>query len=98
MSDSVGQGQQINQIETIWQVVHRAHDADQPDKMTAAQQVILQRYRPAIFRYLLACLGNADAADELCQEFSLRLIRGDFRNADPEKGRFRDLLKKRCIT
>jgi RNA polymerase sigma-70 factor (ECF subfamily) len=41
----------------------------------------------------MACLGDADAADELCQEFSLRLVRGDFRNANPEKGRFRDLLK-----
>src|SRR5262249_3685254 len=53
----------------------------------------LERYRPAVYRYLLACLSDADAADELFQEFSLRFVRGDFRNANPEKGRFRDLLK-----
>jgi RNA polymerase sigma-70 factor (ECF subfamily) len=58
-----------------------------------AQRVILERYRPAIHRYLVACLGDTDAADELCQEFALRVVRGAFRTVDPEKGRFRDLLK-----
>jgi RNA polymerase sigma-70 factor (ECF subfamily) len=82
----------ISQIETIWPVLRQAHEGD-PAAVNAAQQVILQRYRPAIFRYLVACLGDAEAADDLCQEFSLRFVRGDFRNANPEKGRFRDLLK-----
>jgi RNA polymerase sigma-70 factor (ECF subfamily) len=85
-------GRHISQIETIWPVVRQAHDGA-PDEVNAAQQVILQRYRPAVYRYLRACLGDGDAADELCQEFSLRFVRGDFRNANPEKGRFRDLLK-----
>ena len=40
-----------------------------------------------------ACLGDPDQAEELWQDFSLRFLRGDFRKADPEKGRFRDLLK-----
>jgi RNA polymerase sigma-70 factor (ECF subfamily) len=82
----------LNQIETIWPVLQQAHEGA-PTEALAAQNAILQRYRPAIYRYLVACLGDADAADELCQEFSLRLVRGDFRNANPEKGRFRDLLK-----
>src|SRR5262249_5718532 len=30
---------------------------------------------------------------ELFQEFGLRLVRGDFRRADPERGRFRDYVK-----
>jgi RNA polymerase sigma-70 factor (ECF subfamily) len=85
-------GRHISQIETIWPVVRTAHEGA-PAEANAAQQVILQRYRPAIYRYLLACLSDPDAADELCQEFSLRFVRGDFRNANPEKGRFRDLLK-----
>jgi len=85
-------GRHISQIETIWPVLRKAHDG-QPAEVTAAQQMILQRYRPAVHRYLLACLGDGDAADELCQEFALRFVRGDFRNANPEKGRFRDLLK-----
>lgn len=82
----------ISQIETIWPVVLQAH-AGAPDEVTAAQQLILQQYRQAVYRYLVACLGCPDAADELWQDFSLRFVRGDFRNANPEKGRFRDLLK-----
>ena len=85
-------GRHISQIETIWPVLMQAHGGT-PDAISAAQQVILSRYRPAVYRYLLACVGSADAADELCSEFTLRFVRGDFRNADPEKGRFRDLLK-----
>jgi hypothetical protein len=82
----------ISQIETIWPVVLQAH-LGAPNEITAAQHLILQQYRQAVYRYLVACLKCSDAADELWQEFSLRFVRGDFRNADPEKGRFRDLLK-----
>ena len=89
---SHNQSRNINQIETIWPVLQQAH-GENPAQITAAQQAILLRYRPAVYRYLSACLGNAYDAEEVCQEFSLRLIRGDFRNANPEKGRFRDLLK-----
>jgi RNA polymerase sigma factor (sigma-70 family) len=89
---SHNQSRNISQIETIWPVLMQAH-GENPGQITAAQQAILLRYRPAVFRYLCACLGNTYDAEEVCQEFSLRLIRGDFRNADPEKGRFRDLLK-----
>ena len=82
----------ISQIETIWPVLMQAHGGS-ADAVTAAQQQILLRYRQAVYRYLVACLGDPDAADELWQDFSLRFVRGDFRNANPEKGRFRDLLK-----
>src|SRR5262249_44343879 len=88
---SVG-GRHISQIDTLWPVLMQAHGG-QPAEVTAAQQQFLLRYRQAVYRYLVACLGDPDAADELWQEFSLRFVRGDFRNANPEKGRFRDLLK-----
>jgi RNA polymerase sigma-70 factor (ECF subfamily) len=102
MPTGEGSGRHISQIETLWTMIRVAHGADGQTEdqqrakelaRQAAQKAILQRYRPAVYRYLLACLGDADAADELCQEFSLRFVRGDFRNANPEKGRFRDLLK-----
>jgi RNA polymerase sigma factor (sigma-70 family) len=82
----------LSDIDTVWPVL-RALQGGTPAEALAAQNAILQRYRPAIYRYLVASLGDPDAADEVCQDFSLRLVRGDFRNADPEKGRFRDLLK-----
>lgn len=90
-TDSVS-GRNLNQIETLWPVLMRAHDAA-GGEAGAAQLTILLRYRPAVCRYLRACLGDADAADEVWQDFSVRFLRGDFRNANPERGRFRDLLK-----
>src|SRR5262245_23516681 len=85
-------GRRISQIDTLWPVLHKAHGG-KPDEVSAAQEAILQRYRPAVKRYLRACLGDEDAAEELSQDFALRFVRGDFRNANPERGRFRDLLK-----
>jgi DNA-directed RNA polymerase specialized sigma24 family protein len=82
----------ISEIETVWSILDKAIDANAV-AAASAQRMILERYRPAVFRYLLACVQDRDAAEDLCQEFSLRFVRGDFRNANPEKGRFRDLLK-----
>ncbi|MFO0842957.1 MAG: hypothetical protein U0797_11255 [Gemmataceae bacterium] len=56
-----------------------------PDEVRAAQQEIL-RYRPAIYRYLLACLANADAAEEVLANFSYRFVRGDFPQRRPREG------------
>ena len=53
----------------------------------------MQRYSPAIYRYLLGAVRDTDTADELFQEFALRFLRGDFKRANPERGRFRDFLK-----
>jgi RNA polymerase sigma-70 factor (ECF subfamily) len=91
-SNSEAGGRHISQIETLWPVLMNAHGGA-PDEVSAAQEHFLRRYRPAVYRYLVACLGDPDAAEELWQDFSLRFVRGDFRNANPEKGRFRDLLK-----
>lgn len=53
----------------------------------------LQRYQGAAYRYLLGAVRNPENADELFQEFALRLVQGAFRGADPRRGRFRDYLK-----
>jgi RNA polymerase sigma-70 factor (ECF subfamily) len=47
----------------------------------------------SVYRYLLGALRDRDAADDLFQEFALRFLRGAFRNADPQRGRFRDFVK-----
>jgi RNA polymerase sigma factor (sigma-70 family) len=81
----------LSGIETFWTIVGKAHGAS-ADAAAAAQQ-LLQRYTKAVYRYLLGALRDADAADELAQEFALRFMRGDLHRADPEKGRFRDFVK-----
>jgi Sigma-70 region 2 len=52
------------------------------------------RYAGAVHRYLLKALKDPYAAEELDQEFALRFLRGDFRHADPTRGRFRDYVKR----
>jgi RNA polymerase sigma-70 factor (ECF subfamily) len=87
------QASRISRITTIWTMVQQAHQGA-ADEVTEAQQALLERYSEAIYRYLLAALREPDAADEVFQEFALRFVRGYFRNADPERGRFRDFVKK----
>jgi RNA polymerase sigma-70 factor (ECF subfamily) len=82
----------LSQITTCWQVVLQAHQG-QPSEVPIAQQLLMARYGGAVYRYLLAALRDLDAADELAQEFALRFLRGDFRRADPQRGRFRDFVK-----
>src|SRR5262249_35853554 len=38
-------------------------------------------------------LADESAAEDLFQEFALRLVHGDLRGADPGRGRFRDFVK-----
>jgi RNA polymerase sigma-70 factor (ECF subfamily) len=58
-----------------------------------ARQKILLRYYRAVYRYLLGMLRDPAAAEELSQEFAVRLLRGDFKHFDPQRGRFRDYVK-----
>jgi RNA polymerase sigma-70 factor (ECF subfamily) len=84
--------QSLSSISTLWTVVCQAHHGS-AEAISSAQGELLQCYGRAIHRYLLGALRDAEAADELGQEFALRFIRGDFRTADPERGRFRDFVK-----
>jgi RNA polymerase sigma-70 factor (ECF subfamily) len=72
--------------------VYRAHEGER-QALSAAQRAMLERYSGAVHRYLCGALRDAEAADELFQEFCLRFLRGYFRNASPDRGRFRDFLK-----
>jgi DNA-directed RNA polymerase specialized sigma24 family protein len=83
----------LSKIETHWSAVFRAHQAS-VDGANRGLAALVQRYGGAVHRYLLALLRDVDAADELAQEFALRFLRGDFKNAEPNKGRFRDFLKR----
>lgn len=73
-------------------MVVQAHQR-QGSAATAAQHtLVLCYYRPVYF-YLRGMLRDADAAEELTHEFCVRFLRGDFRGAHPQRGRFRDLVK-----
>jgi RNA polymerase sigma-70 factor (ECF subfamily) len=82
----------LSRIETLWSVIRRAHGAQESISLTAQQQ-LLDIYGGAIKRYLVASLRDADVADELFQEFALKFVKGDFRNVDPAKGKFRFFVK-----
>jgi len=85
-------GRRLSRISTLWSLVNLAqHEGD--DKARAAQQKLLERYGPAIRRYLLGAVHDADAAEDLLQEFAYRLLHGDLRGIDPQRGRFRDFVK-----
>lgn len=84
--------QRLSRISTLWTMVFQAHEGS-PGTIGPAQAVLLQRYCGAIVRYLTVVVGDRDTADELAQEFALRMIQGKFHHAHPEKGRFRDYLK-----
>jgi RNA polymerase sigma-70 factor (ECF subfamily) len=81
----------LSRIQTWWTVQLRAAQ----DKGEAAEerQHLLLRYYGAAYRYILGMVQDEDLAEELTQDFALRFLRGDFRQADPQRGRFRDLLK-----
>jgi RNA polymerase sigma-70 factor (ECF subfamily) len=89
---SMSGDEHLSRIDTLWSVVRRANTPEDA-RAAEAQEVLLDRYGGAIRRYLCACLRDRDAADEVFQEFALRFVRGDFRAADPSRGRFRAFVK-----
>jgi RNA polymerase sigma factor (sigma-70 family) len=83
----------LSQLSTQWTDVFQAH-SEKPDEAHEAAARLMCRYAGAVHRYLLRALRNPDAAADLNQEFALRFLRGDFRHCHPERGRFRDYVKR----
>lgn len=88
--------ERLSRISTIWTVMDQAHKGP-PEAASAARELLLQRYGPAVRRYLLGALRDPDAADDLTQEFALSLVRGEFKGADPTRGRFRNYVRSVLI-
>jgi RNA polymerase sigma-70 factor (ECF subfamily) len=82
----------IGKIETDWSDIFLAHFGEH-DRARAAQARLMYRYVGAVRRYFLGALRDRDLADELAQEFAVRVLRGDFHRADPGRGRFRDFIR-----
>jgi DNA-directed RNA polymerase specialized sigma24 family protein len=81
----------LDQIETNWSLLRLAHQ----NSVTAAgvaRNALVLRYAGALRKYVGILIRQEQDADEVAQEMQLRLLRGDFAGANPERGRFRDLL------
>src|SRR5215468_1218738 len=84
--------QRLSRISTQWSLVWAAHQG-QGDEAAAAHSALAQRYRGAVYRYLAAAVRDPDVAEDLAHRFFEALLRGDLRQADPQRGRFRSLVK-----
>ncbi|MCA9196754.1 MAG: hypothetical protein KDA87_04420 [Planctomycetales bacterium] len=84
----------LGNIQTQWSLVRRAHEASiVGESASAARQALVMRYASAIRRFVQVIVRDPNMADELSQDAMVRLLKGDFAGADPQRGRFRDLLK-----
>lgn len=82
----------LSRIKTRLTIWLEAHQGEGEAAIRARQDLVL-RYYGAVYRYILGMLRDPAAAEDMTQEFSVRLLRGDFKRFDPERGRFRDFLK-----
>ena len=82
----------LERIETQWSLLRLAH-ADSVTAAGEARNALVLRYCDAIRRFVGSVLQNDPDADDLTQDIVVRMLGGDFAGADPERGRFRSLLK-----
>jgi RNA polymerase sigma factor (sigma-70 family) len=86
----------LSRISTIWTLLHDPLRSSS-SKAGDVRLALIQRYQRAVYRYLLGALRDLDAADEVFQDFALRVVQGAFSKANPERGRFRDYLRTTLI-
>jgi RNA polymerase sigma factor (sigma-70 family) len=87
------QASRLEAIATSWSLIRKAHAAGQDRTAGEARNVLVLRYARAIRRFAGCVVKNPEDADELAQEVMVRLLRGDFAGADPQRGSFRSLLR-----
>lgn len=90
-----GSDVRLSRIETHWTALLVAHGA--AGDARAVRDRLIGRYAGAVYRYLLGAVRDPDVAADLCQDFAVRFLRGDFRRATPERGRFRNYVKSALV-
>ncbi len=80
----------LEEIGTEWGLLEQAH-ADS-GTAGAARNALVLRYARAIRNYVGGLVKDPQDADEVAQEVLVRLLRGQFAAASPERGRFRHML------
>lgn len=92
MSQPDEETSRLEAIVTRWSLLGQARDGSEFSSAEARNALAL-RYVPAVRRYVGAILRDDHDADDVTQDVVVRLLAGDFGGADPNRGRFRDLLK-----
>jgi RNA polymerase sigma factor (sigma-70 family) len=81
----------LDEIPTRWSLLRLAH-RDTVSSTAEARNALVLRYAKAIRNYVGALIRSEQDADEVAQEVVVRLLRGQFASADPQKGSFRRML------
>jgi RNA polymerase sigma-70 factor (ECF subfamily) len=81
----------LNDINTRWSLFGLAHQ-DAVTVAGLARNQLVERYSGAIRRLIGVMMRDAPEADDVAQEMMIRLLKGEFGHATPERGRFRDYL------
>lgn len=83
---------------TLWTMVIRARDGDEPTKQAAMESLLSRYYHPIychIFARLSSPFRTAERAKDLTHGFITQCLRLSFlKNVDPTKGRFRDFVRR----
>ncbi len=82
----------LNDIGTVWTDIFAAH-ALNLDESARAQAAVLERYMPAVQACLQAAVRDPHLAEDLAQDFACRFLKGDFSDARPSRGKFRNFVK-----
>jgi len=85
------QPERLTTLETSWTTIRTAH-LPGPEGQ-AAMRDLISRYHKAVDRYLRLKLRDRNLADEVYQEFWVKVVDHKLAGADHNKGRFRDYLR-----
>jgi DNA-directed RNA polymerase specialized sigma24 family protein len=88
--DEGSQPGRLDEIPTEWSLLRLAHD--NPSQVGDARNTLVRRYARAIRNYVGALVKDPQDADEVAHDVVVKLLRGSFAGANPQRGRFRDLL------
>jgi RNA polymerase sigma-70 factor (ECF subfamily) len=77
---ATGTKYRLDDISTEWSIIHNPMQ-------------FVMRYAPAIQRYLAVLIKTAQDAEDVTQDFFLRVIQNGFIHVKRDRGRFRDYLK-----
>jgi DNA-directed RNA polymerase specialized sigma24 family protein len=80
----------LEEIGTEWGLLEQAHEDS--GAAGAARNALVMRYARAIRNYVGGLVRDPQDADEVAQEVLVRLLRGQFAAASPERGQFRRML------